>query len=500
MRQWILRSLPYLFYPPLFRLNRALEHPAQAQAKVKSKILNSLAQTEYGRAYGLAQNRDWESLPIVTYDDLLPWVEQQRASPQQSILTPEKILFWEQTSGSSGPRKWIPYTPSLIRRFSEAFCVWACDLLRHQLTLKTGRIYVCLSPQIGGGIAGIDDTAYLSPWLRRLCQPFLVSAGQAFPDLESFRRDLAIALLTTDDLEIISLWSPSFLTLQLDYIQAYQKELRNILGDRLSPERQAFLMETSIPWEFLWSKLKLISCWDRQFSADQAQSLQHYFPTVFIQGKGLLATEAPMTIPLIPADSFVPLLNQVFFEFIAPNGQIKTIDQLKQHLEYEVVISPVGGFTRYRIGDRLMVSHYYKQSPCLEFVGRGDSVSDLVGEKLTEAFVNKILKDLGVTAWGFCCLVPLVGNPPHYCLLIERSPETLETITSQLETALQTGFHYRQARLLGQLGAAQVIIDPQVSENLNRGKRMGDRKYAVLQTSYSEVDFLPQLENHKTQS
>lgn len=480
MRQWILRSLPYLFYPALFQQNRALEHPAQAQANVKSKILRSLARTEYGRNYGLGQHRDWDCLPIVTYDHLSPWVEQQRESPQQPILTPETILFWEQTSGSSGPRKWIPYTPSLIRRFSEAFCIWAGDLLRHQLTLKTGRIYVCLSPQIGGEIAGIDDTTYLSPWLRRLSQPFLVSVGRAFPDRSSFRRDLAIALLTAADLEVMSLWSPSFLSLQLDYIQAYQQELKSILGDRLSPERQALLMESFIPWELIWPELKLISCWDRQFSAERAKSLQHYFPTVFIQGKGLLATEAPMTVPLIPAAGFVPLLNQVFFEFIAPNGQIYTIDQLEPDVEYEVVISPLGGFTRYRIGDRLKVSHYYQQTPCLEFVGRGDRVSDLVGEKLTEAFVEQIIQKLGLLNEGFCCLTPINNSPPYYCLYLSRSPHSPTAIAEQLENALQQSYHYRQARQFGQLEAAQIRIDPDIASKLQGQKRAGDRKYPLL--------------------
>ena len=480
MPQWILRSLPYLFYPAFWKLNRALEHPAQAQAQIKSKILGSLAKTAYGRSLNQGKKLAWECLPIATYEDLYPWIEQQRVSPQKSILTSEKILFWQQTSGSSGPCKCIPYTPSLIRSFSDAFAIWACDLLRHQFTLQTGRIYVCFSPQIGSEKVGIDDTAYLSPWLRSLSQPFLVSTGQTFPDLESFRRDLAIALLKAADLEIMSLWSPSFLSLQLDYMQAHQQELIRHLDQALSSERQAFLRETVIPWEQLWPKLKLISCWDRQFSADSAQSLRRYFPTVLIQGKGLLATEAPMTIPFTPAGGFIPLLNQVFFEFIAPNGEIYSLEQLQPEIDYQVVISPLGGFVRYQIGDRLKVSHYYQKTPCLEFVGRGEQVSDLVGEKLSLAFVTDCLQELGYLQGGFCCLAPVLTSPPHYCLFLERSSSPPEAIAIEVENALQQAFHYQQARQLGQLATLRVVIHPKVSQWLKGDRRLGDYKHSIL--------------------
>lgn len=188
-----------------------------------------------------------------------------------------------------------------------------------------------------------------------------------------------------------------------------------------------------------------------------------------------------MTIPLMAAKGFVPLINQVVFEFIAPNGEILDLTKLESDVTYELVISQLGGLCRYRIGDRLQVSHWYQNTPCLEFVGRGEQVSDLVGEKLTEAFIHKLLKDLGFPAWGFCCIAPILTNPPHYCLFLERSPLTPLEISTQLETAFQTSFHYQHARSLGQLGAIQVIIDPQISQRFQGNKRLGDRKYSLLQ-------------------
>ena len=41
-----------------------------------------------------------------------------------------------------------------------------------------------------------------------------------------------------------------------------------------------------------------------------------------VQGKGLLVTEAPMTIPLISAQGCVPVLDEVFFEFEDESGKL----------------------------------------------------------------------------------------------------------------------------------------------------------------------------------
>lgn len=62
-----------------------------------------------------------------------------------------------------------------------------------------------------------------------------------------------------------------------------------------------------------------------------------------MQGKGLLATEAPMTIPLIPVKGFVPLLNQVVFEFLTSEGEICNLRELEVGKTYELVISQLGG-------------------------------------------------------------------------------------------------------------------------------------------------------------
>lgn len=482
MGNLLLKISPPLLRPWVTDFERCLNNPGRRQARLKAKIIHKLRRTSYGQSLGISKIDHWPQIPIVDYDQFQPWLTQQQQLPHQSITTPNKILFWEQTSGSTGPAKTIPYTAPLLGSFSAMFCLWAYDLLTHGSGLKTGKTYACISPKLGDNNSSLADTDYLLPPLRWLSQQFLVSVGNHFPDGETFRWQLALALLQTEDLEIISLWSPSFLTVQLDFIQQHQQSLLTALGDRLSEKRKRALGQNPIAWGELWPELKLISCWDRLFAERGAAELRTRLPGVWVQGKGLLATEAPVTMPWLKAEGFIPLIDQVVLEFLTESGELLDITQIQTGHVYELVISTLGGLYRYRLGDRLQVSHWYGQTPCLELLGRGDRVSDLVGEKLTEAWVAELFQQLGLA--GRYHLSPVTDPEPHYQLwptVAELTPLPTESsvLAEQLETALQRNHHYRQARQLGQLQSVQMTGDR--PPDWWQTKRWGDRKDYCLQ-------------------
>lgn len=481
MSQLFINSLSYGFAPFYWQFNQNLQNPEKAQNKVKNLVIKKLNKTAYGSKLKIENLEDWQNIPIVDYETLEPWINKQYQQINSKILTPEKIHFWEYTSGSTGAKKLIPYTTSLLASFSNMFCIWAYDLIKNGVAFSSGKTYLCISPEIGKNSQGIDDSKYLNPLLQWLLTRFLLRVKGNFSTVEDFRWTLACQLLQTPDLEVFSLWSPSFLTTELDFIQNNNKELQSFLRHKISSNRLKLLGESRINWSELWSELKLISCWNRQYAADSAYTLQKYFPKVFLQGKGLLATEAPMTIPFIPAKGFLPLLNQVIFEFLSPNGKVHNLTELDLGKTYELVISQLGGLSRYRIGDRIQVSHWYLNTPCLNFVGRGEEISDLVGEKLNIEFVKKCLNNY--LKWGFCCLIPVSGNPPHYCFLLEKTDLKKDAIADELETALQQNFHYHKARQFAQLDKVKVIINPKVLQWLQDNKRLGDGKYPILITT-----------------
>ena len=500
--KWLVQTFAHLLVPTAFQFQRALAKPQEAQSKVQAEIFNQLVESEYGRSFGVRSLADWQRLPIVDYADIAPWIERQRTS-QTSLLTSDPVCFYEQTSGTNGPAKWIPYTRDLRRSFSQLFCIWAHDLIRNGPDLRGGQVYFCVSPQLGKtsgseedpSIGLADDSEYLDPWLRALLHPFLVSPPgiNHLQDPEEFKEQLCLALLQAERLEILSIWSPSFLTVLLNYIQTHRTRLQQQLRHCISDRRWKLLAQSPISWTQLWPQLNLISCWDSVYAADRAQDLRSQFPGVLVQGKGLLATEAPMTVPLLAAKGCVPMLTEVFFEFEDATGNVRLLHELEIGQTYSIVLSQKGGLYRYRIGDRVRATHCFKQTPCLEFLGRTAATSDLVGEKLHADFVATVLQTLGLATSTFCCLAPISHPTEGYVLLLDRlsapaemSVESLlARIATDVDETLCHSPHYRQARLLGQLAPAQVVVSSKIPDwlianRLKAGQKWGNVKHQIL--------------------
>lgn len=495
---------------------RALNNPAGAQTSLLSTLVQASCRTEYGRTLGLEPDDGLEAfrakVPLVTYEVLAPWIDRQRRTVAKSILA-EHIRCFEKTSGSSGAAKYIPYNTELMHTFQSMFQIWAYDLLTHVLRPRTGKIFASVSPGMHTASAersdipvGLeDDTAYLSKPLQWLLKPFMVSPGSlsGLAPPNDVRDLLSASLVCEAHLETVSVWSPTYLLVLLDHVSRHRQRLLPELikgridrGGRifrfapLSSERQALISENCvIPWPTLWPQLTLISCWGSATAAAPAGQLRQLFPHCTIQGKGLLATEAPITVPLVEAGGCVPLVDEVFLEFEDDEGNLYLLNELRLGDEYRLIMSQKGGLLRYRLGDRIRVGQRFHATPCLEFLGRENQVSDLVGEKLNTTFVENTLREL-LPDSSCRVLVPvrLSDRSDHYALLCETDRHDLDT---QLDQQLGKSFYYHHARLVGQLGAPQVVCAPNMATRVldyyaGRGILWGDIKDRHLVTDPQE--------------
>ncbi len=442
---------------------KQLSNVENSQNNVLARVVRNLSKTEYGRHHEILPSDSYaqfaNKIPLSTYDDLEPWIAKQRKTGQR-VLVNEPVLFYEKTSGSSGPAKHIPYTKSLKRAFSNMFAIWLCDLLDADLGFSTGKVFASISPQFRDAREGVKhDADYVSGVLNLLLKRFLVQPKNlhALQDPIAFKTAVIDVMLKERDLEVISLWHPSFL--------------------------EILLREMPADWQKTWPKLKLISCWTSAHAALTARQLREKFPSVLMQGKGLLATEAPMTIPLLEASGCVPLIGDVFFEFIDREQRIFRLHELRLGAEYEIVLTQYAGLYRYRIGDMVRVTHFYMNAPCFDFVGRADAVSDLVGEKLHEEFVSTCLNAVFVDDIPrFCLLLPII--PARYWLIVEGAHDA-QLLEKKIEHELLRGFHYRNARLLGQIAPAKCMPCPRArtiyfSYFERRGMLLGDIKQPAL--------------------
>jgi hypothetical protein len=515
MIQLLRRALPPILRRSHARLREQLRHPALDQQALLKDLLRDLAATEYGRAHGVRAGDDYEAfaarLPMVRYDDIREWIERQQQT-EGKVIVAERVLFYEMTSGSTRAAKPIPYTQSLKDAFNRMFAVWLYDLLVRGPRFEIGKLFISVSPASAfqqqqkterAIRIGLDDDAdYLSWWMRGLLKRFFVvpPAIKRLNDTDEFKHALAVLLLAEARLEAISIWSPSLLEALLDFIEDNRDGLTDDLQQgnirrtrftcqfkRASHERLSLLNEKPIDWLRIWPHLKFISCWTSANAHAAARRIAARLPNVFVQGKGLLATEAPMTLPLIEAAGCVPLAGEVFYEFIDDAGNLSRLHELDAGHEYEIVVTPRGGFARYRIGDRVRVTHFYQSTPCLEFIGRSDGVCDLVGEKLHETFVQSCLSQWVDSSSRFQTLLPVMAarGPSYYMLVIDKLAGDVQTFAKKLDEAFCDAHHYQVARRLGQLAPLRVHIAPGARRAydayfISKGMKWGDIKHQFL--------------------
>jgi hypothetical protein len=440
------------------RFERALSDCAAAQRQTRARLVCAVAATDYGRHFGLRSHDGLAGfqakLPIVSYSELQPWIERAR-SGEPDVLAPGRVRHFEPTSGSGGGAKLIPYNDALLACFRSLFAIWANDLLQHLLRPRSGRVFISVSPRVSAQNRARHDADYLSGWLRLLLAPFLVTPD--FRQIDTlpagFRDELALTLIRCSDLEVISVWSPTYLLVLLAHVEARRTEL----AARLPRPRRRLLETNQIDWAHIWPQLQLVSCWTAAAASSPSQQLARCLPQARLQGKGLLATEAPITVPLVQATGCVPLIDEAFIELEDATGSLCLLHEARPDHDYAVIVTTPGGLTRYRLGDRVQATGRWRDTPLLDFVGRVDAVCDLVGEKLDESQVATALRTLLPTT-AYALLVPEAGVTPAYYRLITDA--CVDNLALTLDTALCAGHRYREARALGQLASPQILMLP----------------------------------------
>lgn len=513
---WTATNLPFYV-----RFRQSLQNPEQVQSRILQNYIRRNRHSEFGKAHHFESIRTYADfaarVPLSNYESTEPWID-RIARGEPNILTTEPVTRLIPTSGSSGPRKLIPFTDGLQREFNAAIGAWLFQLWQQHPAIACGPSYWSITPALGQPQKetatvpiGFDtDASYLSGARRWLAKTVMVGSPELgkITDLEIFRYVTLLLLLRESDLSIISVWHPSFLTLLLDSLREnFDDLLRDIRTGRCRYERQlpdavtnalhlkpnpkrATQLQLADPKHptTIWPNLQVISCWGNAAAESSCRNLEETFPTVTVQRKGLLATEAFVTIPF--AERKPVTVTSHFFEFIDNHGTIRRVHELSEGETYDIVVTTAGGLWRYQLGDRVVVDGFCNQCPSLTFVGRADDVSDLCGEKLSEQFVRQALDEaLGQTRPQFVMLAPDDDETgTRYTLYIEGDAPS--GLRETLESILRRNPNYAYCRELGQLKPVDLfrIRDcgyTRYARHIAReGQRVGDVKPVALSKTF----------------
>jgi hypothetical protein len=512
---------------------------ARTQERLLGRLLFANRRTWFGLRHGfehIATLRAYQQrVPPATYAEFDVMIE-RIAAGEGNVLTAEPVTLLEPTSGTTGGEKLIPYTAGLRRQFQRGIAAWIGDLYYRRPAIRRGRAFWSISPATGsprissGGlpIGFADDAEYLGRLERFAMHRLLAVPGAVtrLPDMATFRYCTLLFLLAAEDLALISIWNPTFLLALLSSLTPWYERLCDDLsrgqinppiglspalaallrdGLRPLPRRAAILQDIgrshgslADKLKLIWPGLALISCWTDAAAGQFVQALRELFSTTEIQPKGLLATEAFVSFPLVDQTGAALAVRSHVFEFEEITGEgFKLAHQLDRGGRYRVLVTTAGGLYRYHMRDEVEIVGFHRQCPLLRFLGKSDQCSDLVGEKLAEPHVRSVLERITVKARlraSFLLLVPVLGSSPCYRLYLQGPAldpcgQWLQDLCGELQKGLEENPYYRHAVAVGQLAPADVgVLDPQGEpawlvferRRIEQGVKSGDIKPLAL--------------------
>jgi len=222
----------------------------KTQVKILLEILKTNKNTEYLKNFEIESQilnienekelieKFQNKIPIVNYEDIKEFLEKEK-SGENNVLLSDKIKLFELTSGSTSDVKYIPYTEKFLKSYMNGVFAWIYNLYQNNKRLFLGSSYWSVSPILkreavtSGGIrVGIeDDTSYFDKvsafFLNKL---FTVPKEiKNIQNMEDFLLITAVFLLLSENLAMISVWSPSFLMILLDFIEKNHKVICQIV-------------------------------------------------------------------------------------------------------------------------------------------------------------------------------------------------------------------------------------------------------------------------------
>ena len=536
--------------PSALRFRRGLNDPRAAQEAILHRTLARDADTAFLRTHRVdkaCSPEEWRRrVPVRDWHELEPWLARVRCG-EPRVLSGADVTRLVPTSGTRAGRKLVPYTSALLAEMQCAIGSWIAGLFKDRPLLLGGPAYWSISPVVpdellseascGLPIGFEDDSAYVGGGLARWVERALAvpSAVRLVTDPEAFRYVTLRFLLETAELRLVSVWHPSFFELLLEAVARHWGALLRDLADgtlrpptpldpsvtaALTPRlhrcrRRAAALQRADPKRpgSLWPRLGLLSCWADGPATLPAQRLAQRLPGVPVEAKGLVATEAFVSLPF--GGRRPAAVTSHVLELEDDRRRCRFLWQAEEGEVYTVVVTTGGGLHRYRLGDRVRVTGFLARTPCLEFLGRGGATSDLCGEKLADAFVARAVtsafEPLGATP-EFALLAPdpTADGTPGYTLYVEpsqtlaRKPAGWSEVPVVLDRELARNPHWELCRRLGQLAPPRLFRvraggqAAYLERQSRRGRRLGDVKPAILSheagwSRWLDGDYVSQL-------
>ncbi|MCR5774971.1 MAG: GH3 auxin-responsive promoter family protein [Lachnospiraceae bacterium] len=507
---------------------RELDNNSRNAVALSQKVLFDLLEenkdTEFGREHGFAEIKTLEDyrehVPFTTYDDYEPYIRRMVENNEQNLLCVRPPKHYALSSGSVGVPKHIPVSEAELTKYSKFGTSMLFGVMDEYYRNTTGHTF-----KAGLGLNLIElkfmETKYGVPkgaisgnvikQIKDLTQYFItppwdVINPKADMDLKYLRVRFALQQRN------VSFIDGAFMTAlvdHVDYIRANWEMLcKDIYHGRIDksvkiPEEWRAKFESMIKpdkarakelaKEFrkgfsgiiprIWPDIQFVASIGTGGFFTYAKKMHRYTGrNIPFDNLSYAASEGLFATARHAGDtSYVLIPDGGFFEFIPAKDDeektILTIDQLEEGEDYEIVITNLSGFYRYRIKDVIRVTGFYNEAPLVQFVYRKSQMLSIAGEKTNEEAVRwsieEFIKDTGLIVNDYSVYANTDSEPGHYTFYMEPDstpdPKDKEKYRSAIENRMmQANPSYGDKIRTGVLAPTELIFVQPESYQLYR--------------------------------
>ncbi|KAB2033599.1 hypothetical protein ERO13_D04G027400v2 [Gossypium hirsutum] len=458
----------------------------QIQDEVLGEILSRNAGTEYLRGYLHGQTEKQlfkKNVPIVTYEDLKPYIDRIANGETSDILLAEPITGFFLSSGTSGGQpKLMPVTAEVANKWELFRGLYESPAMKHfgDINQAGKRLELMFArPEIetpsGLKAASVSTSIYNECNFRANLPKLYTSPVETIfcPDPnQGLYCQLLFGLIQRDEVVKVGSVFASTVLRGIKFLENHWQELcydiktgrlsdwitdsgcRNAASLVMKPNpEQADLIETICnckSWEGiirkLWPKARYICCICTGIMRQYTTELEFYCRGLPLVSDLYACSEAicgmnlePLCKPCDISYTFLP--NMAYFEFLPVKNEGDGSIEMKSNNEdtelvdlvnvkagqcYELVVTTCAGLYRYKVGDVLMVSGFYNNAPQFQFVERKNVILSVDQEKTSETDLFKavteakaLLDPLGFILTEYTSYVDTSSAPGHYVLFWE---------------------------------------------------------------------------------
>jgi len=449
--------------------------PLAYQRQIFSWLISRGAATQFGADHGLAElvslpfpeayRRYRRQVPFRTYDDF--WRDYfQKGSGAgeggpslqlENVTWPGRIPFFCETSGTTAPSKYIPFSSEMFaanRRAALDLTSCYLNANRRSRLFQGKLLYMAGNTELadlGGGVQSGDMSAITLRYRPKYLTPFIApDAATAALPWEKKLESLAELLLSDPSIRGISGVPPWII----------------LLLKRCAELGGAPLAELLPRLELIIHGGTSMKPYRREFDGLFPDRAPHYLEL-------LPSSEAFMAFQLLGEEQMrlAPYYG-VFFEFVpceelddrgrpAPDAPCVPLEEIETGRRYAVILTTCAGLWRYHIGDTVRFSS--REPLFIEFTGR-DKFLDRFEEKVTQGEVEQAVASLNGKP-GFdireFIVGPQISGRRHLWVLAMGSGWSgdAEVVAGALDRTLCVlNADYRTFREQGRINAPEVQV------------------------------------------